>query len=156
MSQLPDVVERFIADVLPYVRDLERAAREADEFGEENRRAAREAMLMGQRAQDAGRRAEAAQRAAMEAAAMGLPVVATDIRGCRQVVDDGNSGILVPVGDVAALVEAIARLAADPGLRGEMGRAARRRAEAEFDERAVVERVLQAYESVARRKRART
>ena len=36
-------------------------------------------------------------RSAMEAAAMGLPVVATDIRGCRQVVDDGRTGRLVPV-----------------------------------------------------------
>ena len=41
-------------------------------------------------------------RAAMEAAAMGLPVVATDIRGCRQVVDDGVTGMLVPVADPVA------------------------------------------------------
>ena len=46
-------------------------------------------------------------RSAMEAAAMGLPIVATDIRGCRQVVDDGRTGVLVPVGDVPALTEAI-------------------------------------------------
>ena len=35
-------------------------------------------------------------RSAMEAAAMGLPIVATDIRGCRQVVDHGRTGLLVP------------------------------------------------------------
>ena len=42
---------------------------------------------------------EGQPRAAMEAAASGLPIVATDVRGCRQVVDDGTTGLLVPVGD---------------------------------------------------------
>ncbi len=46
-------------------------------------------------------------RAAMEAAAMGLPVIATDIRGCRQVVDDGVNGLLVPVRDPSALAGAV-------------------------------------------------
>ena len=84
-------------------------------------------------------------RSAMEAAACGLPVVATDIRGCRQVVAPGETGLLVPVRDAAALGEAIAELAADPARRAAMGVAARRRAEACFDERQVVERVLAAY-----------
>ena len=56
-------------------------------------------------------------RAAMEAAAMGLPVVATDIRGCRQVVDDGVNGILIPVRDPKALGAAILRLGGDRTLR---------------------------------------
>ena len=46
---------------------------------------------------------EGQPRAAMEAAASGLPIVATDVRGCRQVVDDGTTGLLVPVADAAAL-----------------------------------------------------
>src|SRR5262249_13876117 len=66
-------------------------------------------------------------RAAMEAAAMGLPVVATDVRGCREVVDDGVTGSLVPVDDPAALVEALWALQ-DPGRRGALGAAARMRA----------------------------
>ena len=49
-------------------------------------------------------------RAAMEASAMGLPVIATDIRGCRQVVDDDVSGLLVPVNDAAALEAALLSL----------------------------------------------
>ena len=53
-------------------------------------------------------------RSAMEAAAMGLPVIATDIRGCRQVVDHGVTGLLVPARNPAALAEAIGRLASDP------------------------------------------
>jgi glycosyltransferase involved in cell wall biosynthesis len=90
-------------------------------------------------------------RAAMEAAAMGLPVVATDVRGCREVVDDGVTGSLVPVGDPAALVEAL-RALQDPGRRRALGAAARTRAQQHFDERRVVETVLHTYRRVARQK----
>jgi glycosyltransferase involved in cell wall biosynthesis len=62
-------------------------------------------------------------RSAMEAAAMGLPLVLTDIRGCRQVVDNGVNGVLVPARDSRALADAIAALARDPSLRQRMGRA---------------------------------
>ena len=48
-------------------------------------------------------------RSAMEAAAMGLPIVATDIRGCREVVDRGVTGLLVPVGDGSAIARAVER-----------------------------------------------
>ena len=85
-------------------------------------------------------------RAAMEAAAMGLPVIATDIRGCREVVADGENGLLVPVGDVTALTSAIQRLGSDAGLRRAMGQAAVSRAGHFFDERKVVDRVVEAYE----------
>ena len=86
-------------------------------------------------------------RAAMEAAAMGLPVVATDIRGCRQVVDDGVNGWLVPVRDAMALAAAIGRLA-DVSQRHAMGAASRAKAEAEFNERRVVAMVLDTYETL--------
>ena len=84
-------------------------------------------------------------RSAMEAAACGLPVIATDIRGCRQVVDTGTTGLLVPVRDPAALSDAVESLAADPERRRSMGGAARLRAEAEFDERRVIARTLETY-----------
>jgi glycosyltransferase involved in cell wall biosynthesis len=84
-------------------------------------------------------------RAAMEAAAMGLPTVATDIRGNRQVVVDGTTGLLCPVRDGAALADAIARLVADPSSREAMGRAARARAVEHFDQQAIVDRTLAAY-----------
>ena len=62
-------------------------------------------------------------RSPMEAAAMGVPVVATDIRGCRQVVDDGVTGLLVPVRDAGALAAAIAtRSASDRDRRRRFGR----------------------------------
>ncbi len=84
-------------------------------------------------------------RSAMEAAASGLPVVASDIRGCRQVVAHGRTGLLFPVGKVAALTDAVVALAEDPDRRREMGAAARRKAEAEFDQRTVINTILDAY-----------
>jgi glycosyltransferase involved in cell wall biosynthesis len=84
-------------------------------------------------------------RAAMEAPACGLPIVASDIRGCRQVVDHGHTGLLVPARDAVALADAIATLAADPIRRQAMGRAARAHAEAEFDDRRVIDRTLDTY-----------
>ncbi|MBA2497879.1 MAG: glycosyltransferase family 4 protein [Acidimicrobiia bacterium] len=91
-------------------------------------------------------------RSAMEAAAMGLAVVATDIRGCRQVVDDGATGRLVPPRDPTALTAAIGSLAADDGLRRTMGHAGRRKAVAEFDDRRCVEVTLDAYAEILGRR----
>lgn len=91
-------------------------------------------------------------RAAMEAAASGLPVIATDIRGCRQVVRNGVNGILFPVGDVDALVSAVERIGSNSDLRESMGQASVQRAAAYFDEDKVVEIVMGAYREVAGRK----
>jgi glycosyltransferase involved in cell wall biosynthesis len=82
----------------------------------------------------------------MEAAAMGVPVVATDIRGCRQVVDDGTTGLLVPVGDPVALAAAIERLATDPAERRRLGTAARRKAQDSFDQGRCIDVTLATYE----------
>ena len=87
-------------------------------------------------------------RSAMEAAAMGLPLVLTDIRGCRQVVDPGRNGLLVPARDAAALAGAIGRLIADPELRTSMGRASREKALTEFDDRRQVQITLGVYRSL--------
>lgn len=93
-------------------------------------------------------------RSAMEAAASSVAVVATDIRGCRQAVDHGVTGLLVPVHDAGALAAAIEHLADDAPLRAVMGRAGRAKAEAEFDDRQVVETTLAVYERLlARRQR---
>ena len=90
-------------------------------------------------------------RAAMEASAMGLPVVATDIRGCREVVDPGRNGLLVPVGDPRALREAIEELG-DPQVRRRLSAGARAKAEDAFDERRVVEKVMATYLRLARQR----
>jgi glycosyltransferase involved in cell wall biosynthesis len=84
-------------------------------------------------------------RSAMEAAATGLPIVATNIRGCRQVVDDGQTGMLVARRDAAALAEAIDALAADGTARGRMGRAGLEKARREFDQQRVIDITLGIY-----------
>jgi glycosyltransferase involved in cell wall biosynthesis len=71
----------------------------------------------------------------IEAMAAGLPVVSTGVGGVGEVVVDGQTGLLTPSGDSAALAGSILHLAADPARRGTMGRAGRERAEARFDER---------------------
>ena len=78
----------------------------------------------------------------IEAMLCGLPVVATDIRGPREQVVPGETGLLVPPHDVAGLAAALHRLAADAALRQRMGEAGRARAVSLHDERVVVERTL--------------
>jgi glycosyltransferase involved in cell wall biosynthesis/ribosomal protein S18 acetylase RimI-like enzyme len=88
-------------------------------------------------------------RSAMEASAVGLPVIATDIRGCREVVDDGVTGRLVPVRSPEGLAAAVREIGGDDVVRRRMGEAGRQKAEVEFDERRVVRRVLGTYADVA-------
>ena len=88
-------------------------------------------------------------RSAMEAAASGVPVIATDIRGCRDVVDDGRNGVLVGVKDPNALARAIENLVNDQDERRRMGAEGRDKAVSEFDEDRVVDRVLDAYRRAA-------
>jgi glycosyltransferase involved in cell wall biosynthesis len=89
-------------------------------------------------------------RSAMEASACGVPVIASDIRGCRQVVDDGVTGLLVPVHNAPALAGSIVSLALDPERRHAMGQAGRRRAGQDFDDRRVVSITLDVYRRLLR------
>ena len=84
----------------------------------------------------------------IEAAACGLPLVTTDVPGCREVVTDGENGLRVPVRDAGALAAAIARLQDDPVLAQRLGAAARQRALDEFDERIVIDRTMAVYREV--------
>ncbi|MCU1430163.1 MAG: glycosyltransferase [Actinomycetia bacterium] len=85
-------------------------------------------------------------RSAMEAAASGLPIVATDIRGCRQVVDHERTGLLVPPRSAGGLATAIERLASDASLRATMGTAAKAKARREFDQAHVIDTTLTVYD----------
>ena len=82
---------------------------------------------------------EGMPRSIIEAMMVGLPVIATDIRGSREEVVAGETGILVPVGDVTALREAITRLIADRALADKMGKAGHLRASKIYDESLVIE-----------------
>jgi lipopolysaccharide/colanic/teichoic acid biosynthesis glycosyltransferase/glycosyltransferase involved in cell wall biosynthesis len=95
---------------------------------------------------------EGVPRATMEAAAMGLPIVATNIRGCREVVKHGITGFLTRVGDSAELAQNIQTLGEDLALRSRMGRAGRVRARERFDERDVVRLVMETYRQAGARK----
>jgi sugar transferase (PEP-CTERM/EpsH1 system associated) len=88
----------------------------------------------------------------LEAMATGLPVVATDVGGNREVVADGRTGLLVPARSHAALAEAILQLVRNPERTRRLGAAARRRVEEEFDLRRVVARYEQLYLSLLRQR----
>ena len=81
----------------------------------------------------------------IEAAACGLPLITTDVPGCREVVTDGVDGLRVPVRDAGALAAAIARVQDDESLARRLGDAARAKALREFDERIVVNATLAVY-----------
>jgi colanic acid/amylovoran biosynthesis glycosyltransferase len=68
----------------------------------------------------------------MEAMAYGIPCVSTDISGIPELISSGRDGLLVPQKDSKALAGALERLAGDPGLREGLGKAGRRKVEAEF------------------------
>ena len=82
---------------------------------------------------------------ALEAAAAGKPIVASEIGGLRDIVAAGETGLLVPPGDRAALREAIGEMLADAAMRERMGRAAAERARGLFSPEAVVPLFEDAY-----------
>jgi glycosyltransferase involved in cell wall biosynthesis len=84
-------------------------------------------------------------RSVMEAAAMAKPSVVTQIRGCRQTVDDGVTGLMVPLRDPPALAAALERLLESPADRARMGAAARAKAIREFDETKIIDSIIAAY-----------
>jgi glycosyltransferase involved in cell wall biosynthesis len=86
---------------------------------------------------------EAMPMTVIEAMLVGLPVVASDVGGPREQVVPGVTGLLVPPRQVTPLAEALARLAADAGLRAAMGHAGRERAMALYDEAGVVARTVE-------------
>jgi glycosyltransferase involved in cell wall biosynthesis len=93
---------------------------------------------------------EGFSRSGMEAAASGLPMVLSDIRGCREIGTDGEHVMLVPPRHPDLLTSVIAGLLDDPDLRKTLGAAARSRAMAEFDQRRVATRSLETYVRAAR------
>jgi glycosyltransferase involved in cell wall biosynthesis len=86
--------------------------------------------------------------AALEAMGVGLPVVACAVGGVPELVIDGETGWLVPVGDVDALTERLGRLLRDPGLRHAMGSAGRKRARQHFSIEQMVRATTRIYDCV--------
>ncbi len=92
---------------------------------------------------------EGLPKSLLEAAASGRPIVTTDVPGCREVVEHGRNGLLVPVKNAKALAEAIAGLAQDKGERQRMGAESRSKAETEFGIDGVVAATLAVYQSLS-------
>lgn len=88
---------------------------------------------------------EGIPRILLEAAAMGKPIVTTDLPGCKEVVQDGVNGFLIPPKNVNALAEAIEKLLLNKDLRKEMGILSRKKAIEEFDSDIVFRETLILY-----------
>jgi glycosyltransferase involved in cell wall biosynthesis len=90
----------------------------------------------------------------LEAMSAGVPVIATNVGGNPEIVEDGVSGILVPVRDSAALAEAMVRMFANPELRKAMGAAGRKRIATTFSMERSLESVERLYEKLIREESA--
>ena len=91
--------------------------------------------------------------AALEAMASGLPVIASDVGGLREVVEDGRSGIIVPPANSEEIASAIRRLAESAGLRTQMGAAARARVVENYSMEKMAARTLALYRECVRKTR---
>lgn len=91
-------------------------------------------------------------RVVMEASAMGVPVVATNVKGNREAVAHEGNGLLVPLRDVQALAKAIVELLTDSAKARRMGEEGRKIAQERFDERLVFEKVKAEYARLLRKK----
>lgn len=89
---------------------------------------------------------EGLSRALIEAAAMERPIITTDVPGCRDVVDHGRSGLLVPLHDARGIALAIGLLHDNPDLARRFGKAARQKVVAEFQVSLVNQNTLAQYE----------
>lgn len=93
---------------------------------------------------------EGLPKSLIEAAACGLPIVTTDVPGCREIVNEGVNGFLVPVKQSEPLADALGKLVQDADLRRKMGERSREKAIAEFDVTLVVQETFAIYEELLR------
>ncbi|MCW9035024.1 MAG: glycosyltransferase family 4 protein [Rhodospirillales bacterium] len=92
---------------------------------------------------------EGLPKSLLEAASCGRPMVATDVPGCRELVNEGSNGLLIPSQDAERLAEALEKLATDPTLRKKYGKQARLDVEASYSEEAVSEAIGLLYQQLS-------
>ncbi|MEX1033241.1 MAG: glycosyltransferase family 4 protein [Cellvibrionaceae bacterium] len=96
---------------------------------------------------------EGLPKSLLEAAASGLPIVTTDSPGCRELVTDGDNGLLIPVRDVRALADALEKLIGDEALRKRMGERGRALAVERFSDQYVIDATLEIYRKLVPQER---
>lgn len=126
---LQEVINSGVVEFLGYIQNMAEKLRQTDIF-----------ILPSYR--------EGGPRVLLEAASCGIPVITTDVPGCREVVIDGVTGRVVPFRNSNALAEATCELLNNPELRQRMGKAGRQHMELEFDIRTITNRYLDIYREI--------
>lgn len=143
-----DKKELFLIGDGPERAELERAAREtgqAERIHFEGFRDDRLNYLRGFDVFVLPSSLEGIPRCVMESMAAGVPSVVTDIEGCRALVQDGGTGLLVPVGDEHALALQLRRLGSDPVLARRLGEAGRKKIRDVFSAESMARSYMQLY-----------
>jgi glycosyltransferase involved in cell wall biosynthesis len=93
-------------------------------------------------------RREGLPKSLLEAAACGRPMVATDAPGCREIAIAGKTALTVPVDDVEALADAMARMAEEKAMRKKFGKTARALVEEKFSAETIGREIVALYDSL--------
>jgi len=88
---------------------------------------------------------EGVPRTGIEALSVGLPIIITNVPGCKEIVEDGKNGFLVPVKNVDKVVEKLKLLIENPNVRQKFGEYSRQKGVREFDVRLIVQKYLDVY-----------
>lgn len=100
---------------------------------------------------------EGTSKVLLEAAAMARPIVTTDVTGCRETINDGETGYLCKVKDPADLANKLERmLTLSPERRAEMGRKGREKIQREFDEQIVIRRYLEVIDKIVKQEKVKS
>jgi glycosyltransferase involved in cell wall biosynthesis len=91
---------------------------------------------------------EGLPKSLLEAASCGLPIVTTDVPGCREIVHNEDNGFLVEVQNAEALADALSKLLSNSELRHQMGQRGRDRVLGEFSQEKIVAQVLALYREI--------
>ena len=87
----------------------------------------------------------------MQAGAMGLPAIVTDINGCNEIIEEGKNGTLIPAKDAGALQNAMERMMRDPEWRGLLKQHARPMITSRYEQQVVWDALLEEYQTLLKK-----
>lgn len=96
---------------------------------------------------------EGLPRTGIEALALGLPVITSNVTGCKEIIDDGENGFLVDYKNISDIVKKLKELIDNYELREKMSLKSRKKAEEEFDTKVIIKKYMDLYEQLIRDKR---